>query len=73
MHPSESFANVTEVSHYEFLTSSDDAVKMHLLLFYHHLIFSMLFLLGLGNAAKATREQKDFGCSEHLRLENRHP
>lgn len=33
---SESFANVTEVSSYEFLTSSDDAVKMQLLLFYHH-------------------------------------
>lgn len=58
MHSNESFANVTEVSRYEFLTSSDDAVKMQFLLFYHHIICTVLFLLGLGNAAKAVKKKE---------------
>lgn len=66
MHSNESFANVTKVSRYEFLTNSYDAVKMQCLLFYRHIIRTVLLLLGLGNAAKATKKKENISDAVNI-------
>lgn len=66
MHSNESFANVTKVSRYEFLTNSHDAVKMQCLLFYRHIICTVLLLLGLGNAAKAMKKKENISDAVNI-------
>ena len=66
MRSNESFANLAKVSHYEFLTSSDDAVKMQFLLFYHDIICTVLFPLGLGNSAKAMKKKQNISDAVNI-------